>query len=541
MDSTKLALMILTSANSPLPGEVATELLSAIPADELPNSLLNFKEFSGKNMAAVARSSTKKAKLIAENTSDTETQRAIVESKDPMLLTAMLSSKKIKDNGVLIDIHRFVWEEKYDDYSLEKVRPLVATAVPLEYQLDYLLNWHHNDHTPVSRRYDLRPVGAKIGHAIVKQDYSSLQYVSRIVERFTTKFSYPEELMESIGRTMAFNMNSEELYEALCKIESILPTRETWEVVETALNYAKPVTKDLLLMQLRYMQTPEEFKDYIIKCTTNNPSWSAQMAPSCLITRQGSYTLEALKVLADVFPGALAAVAEKLSSQDEGFEKVVDLVLYTNESDVVRNLLGRNSMRSGDTLDKSVFNKENFHKALDVFCNGHRRLKTNAPLSPLESFAAARSIPEGADVHDVANLMKVSVSPVEVVKNLFSSSTRKYMSYTPTPKELKYLISIQDQALRPGMVDAVLQAWGFYQGHSEMEADVAILEDLLEAVIDMIPASEIPSFYYGTKYLTHLCSKSLGSNPEKWLQAIGLIPSAQVGISKVLLAANRLV
>jgi hypothetical protein len=91
------------------------------------------------------------------------------------------------------------------------------------------------------------------------------------------------------------------------------------------------------------------------------------------------------------------------------------------------------------------------------------------------------------------------------------------------------------------MVDAVLQAWGFYQGHSEMEADVAILEDLLEAVIDMIPASEIPSFYYGTKYLTHLCSKSLGSNPEKWLQAIGLIPSAQVGISKVLLAANRLV
>lgn len=536
MDSTKLTLNILSAGNTPIPGVVATELLSMVPSDMVPNSLLNFGTFEGPNAAKVAKSCQKKAKLIAANTVDQDVHRAVFEALLVQVpgMNAGLQARNITDTELLIDIHQLVWEDRISASDYENARTWIIDVVPLEYQLEYLVE------SPVQSRYELSKVGSRIGSALLAGDFGCLRHVDAIAERYLTPTTdtRTKDLLRAIGYKLAFSADIDVMLAATEAIEDHLEPKWADEVVTSMCERAKVLDERLLIKVLKYLPTPAEFRDAQMRSIASHYTGSVMQAPRELLGRDLRFTMPALHLLAENFPAALVETLSHLAMNDPNRHEIIDLALESNLVVLAHELL-RPAKFAGSTTHATM-SPDQFHRAIGVYQTGRLIQRKNTEKPEIRMSASAHAIPQGADPDDVIELLSMVKDPEVLFDRWFSTHGSDPLSYQPNDEEIERLLSALDPTTRLNVLNTTLHHWAYLTG-GKVDPDIEpALAARIHLVAQSVSACDLASLRNGPRYLAHVLSYEFGDNIEQWRIALGLLPTATVPLSAVITAAKRL-
>ena len=362
-----LALQILTAGNTPVPEKVATALISAVDAEQLPNCLLNAGTFGGDDAVAVARSDRRRARLIAANTRDAAIQRALFESIGIQVeaLKGMFSGRVVTDDALLIDVHRLVCEDRHLASEYSDAREQVVRLVPLAYQLEYLST------LDPARRYPCQPVACRIGQCLASGATYPLAYIAAICSRWDGHRDTRDrdEFLESIGRSYALGAKTAPMADMLARVVDEVPAPYHQPIIRAAFGVATLVDAPLLRLLLAAIETPEEFAESQQRTIESMYTGMVPQAPYVLQRHRGTFTLDALELLVATFPGALTGLVENLERNDEHLGAIVDLALGTGRVDVARALLDH-ADRSNSEHPIPLFDAAQFHQAIEVYRNG---------------------------------------------------------------------------------------------------------------------------------------------------------------------------
>lgn len=538
MDAQSLALSILQAGNLPIPGEVAAELLSMVPTEKIPNSLLNFGEFSGEAAVFAAKSSPQKAKLVAGNTTDVRIQRALLGTLHvrDIALDAMLQNKKVSDPDLLVELHKQVWEEQASNHAYSRSREAIATCAPLRCILDFLAT------TPGLRGYPMHAVGARIGTELASGELWPLEYLDKISEAQSSSKDPREfeNLLSQVGRTLAYSSGPEDLVEVLRATESRISARLVDIVAMAVLAGAKVVDKALLEFFLKYLPTPELFHEFQLRSASSHYAGTPPVAPRELLRRDPPYTFEALCRLAEVHPGALFEVLSGLHADSDHRSEIIDLALDSGLSVLAHALLGKNTTM-GARSNVSVLSPEQFHLALEVFENGTFVDKQPRRKPEISSFAAARAIPRGAAVEDVVRMFRLCSNAAEAFAHLYSMGPSwEAITYQPTVKDVRILVESLDVTARHALVCSMLGMWSDHSHPNTTRRRPKGFESVVSVIMDSVPAATLAAESGAPSYVAHVFTQAFGSDTEKWRHGLGLLPTATVPLSKVVSATKRL-
>jgi hypothetical protein len=538
MDATSLALSILHAGNLPIPGEVAAELLSMVQTDKVPNSLLNFGEFSGEAAVAVAKSSPQKAKLVAGNTTDVQVQRALFETPhiQDEALTAMLHNKKVSDEALLIDIHTLVWEERISVHRYAEVRTNVAAAAPIRFALEFLAD------KPGLRGYPMFAIGNRVGALLARGEFWPVEFIGKIAEAQSSSKDPKEfeQFLSQIGRTLATNATPDQVLVALNYVESNLKPVLTDAIAMASLVAAPVVDAHMLEFYLKYLPDAELFREFQYKQMSSHYSGPPSVAPRELLRRQSPYTIEAIRLLAQVHPGALLEVVSELHVDSEHRSEIVDLVLGTNLCILAHALLGKQSTMGGRS-NATTLTPEQLHKAVEVYENGLFIERASRPRPEIPAFAAARAIPQGAAIEDVVRLLHLCTSVSEAFYHFYDMGPSwNAISYQPTVDDVRTLLAASDEATKLALMHTALRLWKDHIHPASTRKRPDGFESVVSTIVDSVPASTLAADPSGPSFIAHVFTERFGKNAEYWHHGLGLVPTSSVPLSKVVSAARRM-
>jgi hypothetical protein len=149
------------------------------------------------------------------------------------------------------------------------------------------------------------------------------------------------------------------------------------------------------------------------------------------------------------------------------------------------------------------------------------------------------NIPTGADVDDIIAVLDIVEQPVLVIQGLVSTQRHSTPQYHITVPVLTRLLQHLDHAGRISIVHSMLYEWR-YMTTSVPDGPTPAFTELLVCAVDQIDAAELCNESEGPRYIAHRLAEAVGDNPERWLHTLGLLPSARVGLSRVIGAGARL-
>jgi len=539
MDAKSLASSILSHGNLPIPGEVASELLSMVPSDEVPNSLLNFGEFSGEAAISVAKSSPQKAKIIAGNTTDPNLQRALLElpHSHDVVLNEMVRNNKVQDESLLMDIHKLVWEDQVHSAAYKQIRDSIVRFVPLGYALDFLV-------ARETRGYPLQSVGFRTGQALARGEFWVLERIDAISKSHAESKdpSNFEKFVDEVGRSLAREGSIEHVLDILTRAESVLHPKHADRLSMSVLRGSPVVDEKLLEFCFKYLPTPDEFLEYQLRIAAARHGGYLPVAPSELTYMRSPYTIGALRLLAVTYPGAMLNAVNELDPTTEHCSEILDLALDSNLHSLAHALLSKNSVKATteNSVNLSPLTAAQFHKVLEVYENGAHVSRSDSSRPALSSFPAARSIPKDASIDDVVRLLRLSANAPEVIHAIYAPPVSGSISYYPTGDEMRVLLASLTDMGRLEVMSKVLNTWSYCAHPNHTAPKPEHFDEVVAVIMDSVPASAVAADRQGAAYITHVFNANFGSDVEKWRHALGLVATALVPLSKVVSATKRL-
>lgn len=526
----ELAQKILSAGNTPIPGPVATELLSACPDAGLPWSFLNFGEFSGDRLAAVARSSPAKARMVAANTSDPAVLSALLDEPIRFAdsLAVMLRENNVSDPEMLCEIHRLVWESSDSSPAQDAARMEIATRVPVEYQLEFL-----STRCTVSN-YPLDEAGVRIGKALA-YDERLVALLGSVIEHFTADrwlVSRLDSFASRIGQGLGSVATSHVASARLSALRPVFDAKRP-EVYDRMLRetyrLCPLVDVDLLGLMLERVDSPENFNARQLSLAGQGGGF-AENYPSHLARMDKPFTRSALVEVSRVYPALLADVVSRGAYDLEDSLFLLDLASRTCNVRVASAMLTRVWDSSGSTR----LTPGQFSSAVATLAA--------APTSdrPRLTPFLVQAVPEGAEVSAVAELVAMMSNPSDFFYHRFSGTTAGRMMYDPSREDAEALFARMTLTERCFSVSKLLHIWAFTSHPGNKSGPDPVLVEVLSAGADSIPVYELAHMSEGPKYLAHVFVAEFGSDPVKWLDAIALAASATVPLPKVVSAIHKL-
>lgn len=522
----ELAQKILSAGNCPIPGETATELLSVCADAVVPNSLLNFSEFSGARLAAVAKSSPKKAKLVAQHSSDREVFAEILAtpSLHELALPALLGNEAFCDEQQLIEVHRLAWEEHLTVYSYRTARSAIVGKVPLRYQLDYLRRDPHIS-------YPLAEVAHRIGRVLATGVQWPLEYLPDMLSLCTNRRSSTtaDTFVDTLATAFA-TADSSAVLQILQSVKMLMEPALYDKAVRSAYRLTPLVDVDLLEEMLSRLDTAEAFAEYRARCLEQRRLYVPAYPPE-LSRMNLPFTRAALCTLATAYPAAIEEVVSRGEYATEDVSFVLDLAARTNVPAVAVAML--QSSWSGPSTTR--LNAEQFSAVM--------RTLASLPESdrPKLDAGIVRAVPADAALCDVLTLMSMVSQVGDFLYQRFTTSQIPLMSYTPSKEDVAAIFAAMTPAQRVSSVSKLLHLWSYNTHPLHLSGIPEGLVDAVAAGVDSIPVSDLVAITEGPKYLATMLAATFGDAAEKWRCAIALAVKATVPLSKVLSAADRLV
>lgn len=533
MNFHELVQKILSAGNCPIPGEVATELLSIANPDELPNSLLNFDSFTGDKQLAVARSSRSKAKLIAANTSDQEVHRALFEmlKAGDLVGPEVIVCAKVYDEQLLVDIHRLVWEDQPGDRRFEKIRSEVLTRVPLEHQLEYIA------HRYEGRNYPLAEVGYRIGNELASGGLWALEYVKLILTKHSgTRQSVSEEkFIESVGRSLARHSSGPQTMKVLMEMKKSLEPKWYDRALRAAYFWIEVVDDDLLSEMLSTLPSPEEFKaEQELKASKGEQVY---YAPVALSRSNRMFTMSALRRLASTFPAELAETIRSASYESGDIGEILEIAASCESPLVASAILTR---RWDGVNAPTRLTAGQFKAAVRTLISHKETVVPRYGQKTIPSTVAAWVIPADADRVDVAALLGNLARPDEVLYELYSTQLSNAAVYRPSASDFVYLFESLPEETRRNAAFALLRLWRYYSHKDEAHRTPEGFNAAFAAAVSTVPVCDLLQQSDGPKYLAHVLAETFGTNKDSWIAALALAAKSKAPLSKVLKAARSL-
>jgi len=522
----ELAQKILSAGNCPIPGAAAAELLSACTDDVVPNSLPNFSEFSGPALAAVAKSSPKKAKLIARHSSDREVFAEILatSSVHELALPDLLHNASFCDEQQLIEVHRLAWETHLTSAVYRTARTEVVGRVPLRHQLDYLCRDPHPS-------YPLHEVAYRIGRVLAAGEQWPLAYLPGLVSRCADRrnSTTPDVFVDKLATAFA-TADSSVVLGVLSSVKTFLDPALYDKVVCTVYRLAPLVDIGLLEEMLSRLGTAEAYAEYrarlVAQRRTHVPAYPFELS------RYGQpLTRPALKALALAYPAAIQEVVARGEYAADDVNFVLDVAASTGEPAVAIAMLQRR-----------WFVDQTTQLSVGQFAAAMRTL-ASVPVAErpdLNAYDAARAVPKGAALADVLALVEMIPKPGDFFYERFASGSLSAMAYTPSREDASALFDAMPPAQRVSAVGKLLQLWAYYSHPANASGLPNGLADAVLVGVDSIPVSMLVQISEGPKYFATALAAAFGDAPEKWRCAVALAVQATVPLSKLLIAANRL-
>jgi hypothetical protein len=521
----ELAQKILSAGNCPIPGAAAAELLSACTDDVVPNSLPNFSEFSGPSLAAVAKSSPKKAKLIAQHSSDKEVFAEILaaSSLHELALPALLHNAAFCDEQQLVEVHRLAWETHLTSAVYRTVRTEVVGRVPLRHQLDYLCRDPHPS-------YPLHEVAYRIGRALATGEQWPLAYMPKLVSRCADRRSSttPDMFVDKFAAAFAA-ADSSVVLGILRSVKTFLEPVLYDKVVCTVYRLAPLVDVGLLEEMLSRLDTAEAFAEYrahlVAQRRTHVPAYPSELS------RSGRpLTRPALQALALAYPAAIQEVVARGEYVADDVDFVLDVAASTGEPAVAVAMLQRRWV-ADQTTKLSVGQFAAVMRTLASVPEAER---------PDLNADVVRSVPKGAALADVLALVSMIPQAGDFLYQRFTSGSLSSMAYTPSREDASALFDAMPPAQRVSAVGKLLHLWAYYSHPVNASGLPDGLADAVLVGVDSIPVSMLVQISEGPKYFATTLAGTFGDAPEKWRCAVALAAKATVPLSKLLVAANRL-
>lgn len=545
MNTSDIAKAILTVGNVPIPGNVAATLIAALPEQELPNNLLNTSCFSGSETLAVARTSSRRAELIAGNTTDQLLLRALFECEvtRPAALPAMVNNNRVSDSSLWIDIHRWVWGDHPDvqSASFDKLRQAAAIAAPLEFTLEFATRTH-------AKHYPLLQVAHHVGVALANPASMSTERATAVwtvledVDAFDRSYDY-WSFCSTVGKSMGRACEGDALYEALLCVERQLSSAAADAVILSAVPSTNTVTRALLSMVLVRVQSPAAFASH----QANSPDARLrrkQPAPSPINEMHGMLTADAFELLAATFPAALTSLVGRLQVDDCSYEQIVDTALATNPYRTALTLLERDRIYM-NRPNLTVLNPTQFHRAVSAV----RHSKEDSSLHKLRVLQSVegvlRAIPSGAADDDVVALVGLCVNPAQVLERLILRRNVgiecQYEITAAAATRAASALDVNDCRL---LVRDLLHMWNLVSlGDEDLQlpTPVAGFDAIVDEIVDALPAAEVAMMSSAsTRYLACKLTEWFGTDSDRWWAGMQLLSTSLAPLSRTLRAATRL-
>lgn len=531
-----LAHRILGTANLNLDGEIAAELLAIVVPDDLPNTYLNGPEFSGQTAIDSARTSAKRAIIVAANTTDVEVQRALFEMAQSSpdgdsILKAMLGRRTIADTTLLCQIHDYLWNSPIRS----ECRELTVRAAPAVHCAKFAARFPYGG----ALRYDYSGLASAIGCAAADGNPEALAYVDQIADCIGDRQQKREEFLANIGRSAAVRLKD------TCGSDTINAFRAACcaENVKVLLNgffqSAKLISADVFRALLEIAPTPDEFRNEQRRSIESSYTGKILQFPYVLHRLNPEYTDDALIMLARTFPGALEPLIDSMPSEHPQRDLAVSLALESNMFNNAVVLLTKRSYKP-NSENKPLLRADQLHAAVNLYHHGLWIEKPSVSGRPaLSAGAAAKALPEGAALEDVRSVMSLVDRPEVFVSHILDERYTEKVWYTPNAFEARTLLDDLGEVQRIDVVKAILHHWA-YRNNPRRDRSEDPYEVRLDAVVDSIPACDLAKLNDGVRYIATLLSEHFPGDSGRWHHALGLICSARVGISKVISAAGRL-
>jgi hypothetical protein len=492
----------------------------------VPNALLNFGEFSGARLAAVAKSSPKKAKLIALHSSDQEVFAEILAtpSLHELALPALLRNEAFCNEQQLIEVHRLAWEEHLTVYEYRMARSAIVGKVPLRYQLDYL---RRNPHSS----YPLVDVAQRIGLVLATGDRWPLEYLSDLLSLCVSRRSSttPDTFVHTLAVAFAAT-DSSTVLQNLQSVRAMLSPALYDKAVHSAYRVAPLVDADLLDEVLSRLDTKEAFAEYRDRCLAQHQLYVPAFPPG--LSRAGlPLTRAALCTLAAAYPAAIEEVVLRTSHTTEDASFVFNLAARMNVPAVALAVLQKSWSGSSTTR----LGAEQFSAVVRTLASAPEsdRPKLNADI--------VRAVPSDAALCDVILLVSMVPQVDDFLYQRFTTSQIPSMSYTPAKEDVAAIFAAMPSTKRVSAASKLLHLWS-YNSHPLHAAGIPEgLATAVAAAVDSIPVSDLVSITEGPKYIATMFAATFGDATEKWRCAIALAVSAAVPLSRVLSAADRLI
>jgi len=509
---------------------VATELLSSCPDADLPKSFLNFGGFSGDRLAAVARTSPVKARLVAANTSDPEVLSALLD--EPLRfadsLAVMLRENNVSDPEMLCEIHRLVWESSDSSPEYDAVRTEIASRVPLEYQLEFLST------RCTASNYPLDKVGVRIGNALAN-DERIVALLGSVIERFTAHrwlVSRLDKFASRIGQGLGSAATSHVASTRLSALRPVFDAKqpEAYDhMLRETYRLCPLVDVDLLGLMLERVESPGDLKARQLRPAGQRTGF-VEDYPSSLARMDKPFTRSALVEVSKAYPALLADVVSRGSYDLEDSLFLLDLASRTGNVQVASAMLNRVWDSSGSTR----LTPGQFSSAVAILA------AAPPPDRPRLAPSLVQAVPEGAEVSAVAEFVAMMSNPSDFFYHRFSTAHAGRMVYAPSRQDAELLFARMPPAERLHSVAKLLHIWAFKSHPENKSGPDPVLGEVLSAGVGSIPVHELVYMSEGPKYLAHVFAAEFGSDPVKWLDAIALATSATVPLPKVVSAIHKL-
>jgi hypothetical protein len=523
-------------------GEVAVELLSAVPGDELPNSLLNGPLFSGPNATSVALSHPNRARIIAASTDQLETQLELLKadwlSNHDDIVAALAASNLVTDKALIRGLHdSAVAPSKANSHRKADILHEVLRKVDLDYALSYV------ESLDSSRYYDTSKVAPRVALAAVDGDLLTARRFAALVSSASGSRE-ADDAARVFGGSLGRATNGDHLADILDEVLSAFGATHQKLVAVCAYERTSLVSKRALQIVLDRVESKEEF-------ATLQKSYLDSMSSAPLIQyphglkAENKLTDDALLLFAATYPGALLSRIEALSTEDEQRELYIQLLIESRRVDLAHGLLfNRHKVRGSSNAP--VLNGSKFHAVVQQYLHGESLERPGKERYHMHPNSLAASLPSDAAVSDIKDIMSVMKQDRLFLGILAScEGGSDHMAFQPTSAQFKELLDGVAYQDRLGLVDSMFHKWNhlnhpYADRKHPVSIDIAWFNELVDVAVETVPASELVSLSAAPQYISYRISRALGSDITAWQQAVGLIPTARMPLCRVLSAAKKL-
>jgi hypothetical protein len=524
---------LLCNEHIELPSEVALDLLSKCEEDaEYFRRIGTQHRFSGAGAIAVAKSSLKKATIIATRTTDPEVITALMDlsfrEEFDGLDWCLADSTLIEDQAVLKRLHGKLLNE-----SNHSVRNLVK-VVDIEYIFEVIEKIDDIGTYPIS------VLATRLCDEIdAEGGYENLQRFLRLCSielanedyRSGKKTYRVRDAVDVIGKFIAKSGRTDLLEGLLGSCHK----RAAWMLAISAWSTAEVVDENIASAAFAVVDA-EEFAESQQQLIEQPRGGEIPQYPSALERRETGYTDGALRLVGKTWPGLLRKRVAELINGDPQKDLLVEVCLQSKRVDLVERLLDR-QFSQDDSKSGPVLDAAQYKKAANILRTGIRYERPESSRPSVGGAVGMSYIPAGTDVRDVLKVWtKRSVH--ELIENLADPLRASWYSWRPSPEETSVILEACDQSY---LRQAVRDGLHAYQvpDHPEPTA-FAVTRPYLDALVERLSAQQVLAEHGGPVYVAIRLTEIFGEDRGKWATAWELAQRSTMNLDAVIRAATKL-